>query len=72
MKSIGLPEWVADSAEEYVAKALFFAGNTGHLALLRQSLRSALVDSPLCNAERFARHLESAFLGMLEEKIASD
>jgi predicted O-linked N-acetylglucosamine transferase (SPINDLY family) len=72
MKSIGLPEWVADSAEEYVAKALDFAGNTGHLALLRQSLRSAFIDSPLCNAERFARHLESAFQGMLEENIAGD
>jgi predicted O-linked N-acetylglucosamine transferase (SPINDLY family) len=65
MTSVGLPEWVAESVEEYVEKAVSLTGDLQVLASLRKGLRAALLRSPLCDAERFARHLEAAFRGML-------
>jgi predicted O-linked N-acetylglucosamine transferase (SPINDLY family) len=65
MKSVGLNEWVVDSIDEYRERAKMFAENIEWLATLRSSLRQALLSSPLCAAERFARNLEDAFRGMV-------
>jgi predicted O-linked N-acetylglucosamine transferase (SPINDLY family) len=65
MKSIGLNDWVTGSVEEYRERVVALAGNPGWLAPLRRSLRAALLASPLCDAERFARNLEEAFHGMV-------
>jgi predicted O-linked N-acetylglucosamine transferase (SPINDLY family) len=67
MKSVGLDEWVVESIEEYRERAVALAGNPAWLATLRSSLRDALLSSPLCAAERFARNLESAFRGMISQ-----
>lgn len=64
MKSVGLVDWVADSVEEYIAKAIAFTQNKEILANLRSTLRQGLLASPLCDAPRFARHLETAFQEM--------
>jgi predicted O-linked N-acetylglucosamine transferase (SPINDLY family) len=65
MKSVGLDEWVTGSVNEYRERARAFAANPEWLATLRMSLRQALLSSPLCAAERFARNLEDAFHGMV-------
>jgi predicted O-linked N-acetylglucosamine transferase (SPINDLY family) len=65
MKSVGLDDWITESIEEYRERAIAFAGNPEWLATLRNSLRQALLSSPLCNAEQFARNLEEAFRGMV-------
>jgi len=67
MKTAGLSDWVASSVDEYVAKAAGFAGNTAHMAALRGELRQVLLASPLCDAPRFARHLEAALRGIWRE-----
>jgi len=72
MKSVGLGEWVAGSIDEYVEKARTFAGDTATLAGIRAGLRQRLLNSPLCDGERFAKHLADAFKGMLEEFAAPD
>ncbi len=64
MRSVGLPEWVAESIEEYIGKALEFAKDLHGIALIRAELRRQLLTSPLCNAPRFANNLESALRGM--------
>jgi len=64
MRTVGLSDWVAESIEEYVGKAIEFAGDIDRLVDLRAGLRPALLSSPLCDARRFAKHLEGAFHGM--------
>ncbi len=62
--SAGLDGWIADSPEDYVEKAKAFASDLPALAALRGSLRSQLLDSPVCDAARFAGNLEDALRGM--------
>lgn len=64
MRAAGLPQWVADDEDAFVAKAKAFAAETGKLAALRSSLRSDLRDTPLFDAARFAANLESALWQM--------
>ena len=59
-----LPGWVAESPDDFVARALAFAADMEALATLRQNLRRRFLASPLCDAPRFARNLEAAFEGM--------
>jgi protein O-GlcNAc transferase len=66
----GLAEWIAQSDDDYVAKAVRFSAQRDHLATLRSSLRERLLASPLCDAPRFARHLEHAFRGMWTRYVA--
>jgi predicted O-linked N-acetylglucosamine transferase (SPINDLY family) len=69
LHSAGLDNWIAKDDDEYVAKAIAFANDHDALADLRQGLRARLIASPLCDARRFARHLEAAFEGMWRERI---
>jgi predicted O-linked N-acetylglucosamine transferase (SPINDLY family) len=69
LHSAGLEDWIAENDDEYVAKAIAFANDRDALAELRQGLRARLIASPLCDARRFARHLEAAFEGMWQERI---
>ena len=63
-QAAGLAEWVANSKEEYVAKAIALASDLPKLAALRAGLRSQVLASPLFDAPRFARHFEDALWGM--------
>jgi predicted O-linked N-acetylglucosamine transferase (SPINDLY family) len=60
----GLDPWIADTPQDYVEKAKAFAADLPALAVLRASLRSQLLASPVCDAARFAGNLEDAFRGM--------
>ena len=64
LMAAGLDNWITDSEEDYVCKAISLATNLPQLAFLRQNLRGKLLVSPLCDARRFARHLEAALWGM--------
>lgn len=64
LRNVGLPQWIAGDADDYVAKAAAFAGDVDALAALRQGLREQLLASPLCDAPRFARNFENALRGM--------
>lgn len=64
LTTAGLPGWVAESPDDFVARALAFAADMEALATLRQNLRRRFLASPLCDAPRFARNLEAAFEGM--------
>jgi len=58
---LGLPELIATSPEEYVHAASSLANDLERLGELRQTLRGRLAQSPLMDAPRFARNLESIY-----------
>ncbi len=62
--TLGLQEWIARDADEYVAIAANMAGDLPRLAELRRTLRERLAASPLCDAAGFARKLEAAYRQM--------
>jgi protein O-GlcNAc transferase len=64
LTAAGLEDWVAASQDEYLAKAVAFAGDAARLAALRRDLRQQVGQSPVFDAPRFARHFEDALWGM--------
>lgn len=60
----GLADWIAEDEEHYVALAIERAKDLAGLSALRRRLRPQLLDSPLFDAQRFARHFEAALQGM--------
>lgn len=64
MQTIGLPDWIAEDASDYVARAARFAGDADALAALRSGLRPRFAASPLGDAPRFARSFEAALRQM--------
>lgn len=68
MHCVGLDDWVAATTQDYVRIALEKVADLGALGTLRAELRDRALASPLFDGQRFARHLETAFLGMAREK----
>ncbi|MDN7589682.1 tetratricopeptide repeat protein [Burkholderia seminalis] len=64
LHAAGMNDWIAGDEDDYVAKAVAAAADGARLAALRADLRARLLASPLCDAARFAHHLEDAFHGM--------
>jgi protein O-GlcNAc transferase len=64
LSSVGLGELAASSEEDYVRMAVELAGNLPRLADLRATLRARMQASPLMDAPRFARNVESAYRSM--------
>jgi protein O-GlcNAc transferase len=64
LTTVGLTEWIAPTAEEYVRRAVEYAGGQEVLAGLRATLRDRLRASPLMDEAGFVRDLESAYRRM--------
>jgi predicted O-linked N-acetylglucosamine transferase (SPINDLY family) len=64
MTNLGLSDWVADSEDEYIAKAAIFAADMAGLAELRAGMRQRMVSSPVMDGAGFARGVESAYREM--------
>ena len=69
LTAAGLADWVASSEEDYIARALTFAGELTKLATLRAGLREQVLSSPVFDAPRFARNFEAALWGMWQRHI---
>lgn len=61
---VGLPEFITESADEYVSRAVQLAGQTEQLNRLRAELRPRMSTSPLCDATGYTRELESVYRTM--------
>jgi protein O-GlcNAc transferase len=61
LSHLGLTELAAGTPEQYVGIAVELAGDLRRLGGLRASLRDRLRASPLMDAPRFARNVESAY-----------
>ena len=60
LNNLSLPELAAFSTQAFIDKAVAIAMDVQHLQTLRSQLRPRLQASPLMNAERFARTMETA------------
>jgi len=69
LNTVGLPDWIADSDDDYIARAVAFASDLPRLATLRGKLRAQILASPLCDASRYASNLEAAFEQMWQRYL---
>lgn len=67
MTNLGLPEWVAESEAEYIAKAATLSRDFQALAQLRAGMRGRIQGSPLMDGPGFARGVEAAYREMFEK-----
>lgn len=70
LDTLGLPELVAATPDEYVAKAVGLAKDVMRLVTLRQQLRGMMAASPLLDEKLHAREIEAAYRGMWREWCA--
>jgi predicted O-linked N-acetylglucosamine transferase (SPINDLY family) len=59
---LGLEEFVADSKEQYLERAVYWANNLPKLAEIRSGLRERLKGSVLMDHVAFTRDFEAALL----------
>ncbi len=71
MMNLGLADWVADSEDDYVSKAIAFAGRTAELDALRRGMRDRMRASPLMDEAGFAGAVDHAFRTMWRDWCAS-
>ena len=64
LETLGHPEWIATSEEEYVEKAVALASDPQKLSTIRQNLRAEMEASPLMDQKGFVRELEGAYQAM--------
>ncbi len=56
----GMPELVVNNWEEYRARVIELASDLESLGTIRQHLRDVLLQSPVCDGPRFAKHFTDA------------
>jgi predicted O-linked N-acetylglucosamine transferase (SPINDLY family) len=71
LSSLGLRDWVAESAEEYAAIAVERAARPDQLADLRHTLAATIANSASGNGERYTRAVEQAYRTMWQEYCRS-
>jgi protein O-GlcNAc transferase len=71
LTNAGLPNWVADSGEAYIKRAIHFASDLGALAVLRNQLRQQVLASPLFDSKRFTSHFLNALREMHDKRNAT-
>lgn len=64
LTQLGLHELITGDKASYIDLATSLAHNKEKLLTLRQGLRERMAASPLCNAPRFAAHIEAAYRDM--------
>lgn len=67
----GLPELVVRDWEEYVQRAAGLARDLDNLAMIRGFLRRVLMNSPVCDSQRFAGHLSTALRAIWQRYCAA-
>ena len=65
LKPLGLEDWLVETAEAYVEKAVSFASDLDALAELRAELRNRVDQGPHLDAATTTGHLENAYREML-------
>lgn len=68
LTALGLSSLVASSLEEYERLALQLAQDPGRLEGTRTALAQQKTVSPLFDTDRFRRHLEAAFIAMVQRR----
>ena len=71
LAAVGLPELIAEDADDFVALAAKWAAAPEALASLRGRLRDLVRRSPLCDGPAFTRGLEAAYRDVWRRWCAS-
>jgi protein O-GlcNAc transferase len=69
LTNINLPELIANSTDEYIRIATTLAADQPQLTHLRSTLREKMRTSPLMDAPRFARNMETAYRKMWQTAV---
>jgi predicted O-linked N-acetylglucosamine transferase (SPINDLY family) len=72
LAATGLSELITDTLADYEALALKLATTPDLLTALRAKLQANRLTAPLFDTDRFCRHLESAYLTMVENHLAGE
>jgi protein O-GlcNAc transferase len=72
LTALGLPELIATSEEDYVRLVTDLAKDRTRLADVRARLINARDRGPFFDAERFARHVETAYRTMWARHVAGE
>jgi protein O-GlcNAc transferase len=67
LRTLGIPELIAETPEQYEEMAVQLAGDAPRLAALRQKLAERHNQPPLFDGRHLARHLEAAYTAIYEE-----
>ena len=59
--NLDLKELAAETPEQYISMAAQLAGDLPRLEDLRRTMRQRMLQSPLMDANRFARNMESVY-----------
>ncbi len=70
LRAIHLPELVTETPDEYERLAIELATDPDRLREIRRKLAAHRLAAPLFDMQRFTRHLEAAYAGMLERHRA--
>jgi predicted O-linked N-acetylglucosamine transferase (SPINDLY family) len=71
LMNLGLPDLIASTPEQFVQTAAALAGDLPRLARLRSTIRRRMQASPLMDAPRFARNIESVYRQMWRDWSAA-
>ena len=69
LTNLQLPDFAADSDEQFLSLGRRWASDLSGLAEIRRTLRDRMAASPLMNGKRFAADVESAFRQMWQQAI---
>jgi predicted O-linked N-acetylglucosamine transferase (SPINDLY family) len=69
LASAGKHDWIATSAEDFIARAVQLGGAPSALAELRSRLRAEVAASALCAPQRFARAVEALYRQAWNEAV---
>jgi predicted O-linked N-acetylglucosamine transferase (SPINDLY family) len=72
LHGVGHPEWIAETEEFYIEKAVQLASDTDKLSVLRSGLRREMARSALLDEAGFARKVETAYRRMWEKWCAAE
>jgi protein O-GlcNAc transferase len=72
LHSLEMPELIVQDEAAYVARAIALAQDPAARLALKARLKGQLRSSPLFDIDRFARHLERAFIHMTERARAGE
>ena len=65
LKPLGLDDWLVETAEAYVERAVSFASDLDVLSKLRAELRDRVEKGPHLDAVTITEHLENAYRQMV-------
>jgi len=69
---VGLEDWIAESADDYISLAISKAANLGQLAAVRESCRSLFLQSSVGNRQDYVKSVEEQYRLMWKEYCVSE